>query len=161
MPDFKGVRIEQSHQQFLKGSTEQIFPLLCPTREYDWIKEWTCELIYSDSGFAEPNCVFRTEYPITSVSGATEEIWFVSRYEPPTRIEFSKFSPGLYVLKYEIDLVPSDDGTVTATWTQYVTGLSEIGNRYLAARRQEDYNAVVKALEVKLNYYLLHGECMP
>ena len=42
----------------LSGSPEQVFPLLCPTREYDWIETWQCELIYSDSGFAEPGCIF-------------------------------------------------------------------------------------------------------
>ncbi len=160
MSDFKATRRTLSHKQHLNGTKEQIFPLLCPTREYDWIAEWACELVYSDSGFAEPNCVFRTDGAVSRISGAEEEIWIVSRYESPTRIEFVKFSNGLFVIKYEIDLVETEDGGITATWTQHFTGLSEAGNDMIAARRQEDYDAVIAALEGKMNYYLRHGDMM-
>jgi len=161
MSDFKAARKSLSHRQRLEGSKEDIFPLLCPTREYDWIKEWSCELVYSESGFAEPNCVFRTEGAVSRISGAPEEIWIVSRHEAPTRIEFVKFAAGLFVIKYEIDLVASADGGVTATWTQHFTALAEAGNRRIAALTQENYSTVMQALEAKMNYYLRHGECMP
>ena len=161
MSGFKGLRKTLSHGQQLNGTKEQTFPLLCPTREYDWIKEWSCDLIYSDSGFAEPNCVFRTAGPVSKISGAPEEFWIVSRYEPPNRIEFVKFAPTLFVVKYEIDLIASADNSVTATWTQHYTGLNEVGNSRVEMLREEDYNAVIHALEAKLNYYLLHTECMP
>ena len=161
MSDFKAARKTLSHRQRLEGTKEHIFPLLCPTREYDWIKEWSCDLIYSENGFAEPNCVFRTEGAVSKISGAPEEFWIVSRHEPPARIDFVKFAAGLFVIKYEIVLAESDGGSVTATWTQHFTALSEEGNRRIAALSQEAYNTVIQALEAKMNYYLRHGECMP
>jgi len=161
MSDFKAARKTLSHSQRLEGSKEQIFPLLCPTREYDWIKEWSCELIYSESGFAEPNCVFRTEGAVSRINGAPEEFWIVSRHEPPTRIEFVKFAAGLFVIKYEIDLAASGDACVTAVWTQHFTALSEAGNQRIEELSQENYNTVIQALETKMNYYLRHDECMP
>lgn len=69
MSVFKGIRKTLSHSQQLNGTKEQIFPLLCPIREYDWIENWSCDLIYSDSGFAECDCVFRT---INSGTGLEE-----------------------------------------------------------------------------------------
>jgi hypothetical protein len=69
------------------AAPERVFPLLCPVREYDWIEEWTCKVLHSESGVAELDCVFRTLFdgePMT---------WVVSRYEPPIRIEFTCFVP--------------------------------------------------------------------
>lgn len=40
----------------------EIFPLLCPTREYDWIEGWECDLLYSESGIAEQDCIFNAGF---------------------------------------------------------------------------------------------------
>ena len=36
---------------------EVVFPLLCPVREYEWLEDWTCEMVFSESGVAEEDCV--------------------------------------------------------------------------------------------------------
>ena len=102
MSDFKAICKTVSHTQQLNATREKIFPLLCPTREYDWIEDWDCTLIHSDSGFAEPNCVFSTQGTTTKFDKEFNEIWVVSCYEPPARIEFVKFAAKLYVVKYEV-----------------------------------------------------------
>jgi hypothetical protein len=38
-----------SCNQLLQFTSEMIFPLLCPQREYDWIESWKCNIIYSKS----------------------------------------------------------------------------------------------------------------
>ena len=58
-----GVRTRRSFRMQLASSPEKIFPLLCPTCEYDWIDTWKCRMIYSDSGHAELDCVFKTDFP--------------------------------------------------------------------------------------------------
>ena len=54
-------RVQFSHPQLVKAKPEEIFPLLCPVREYDWIPEWDCTMVYSESGIAERGCVFQTD----------------------------------------------------------------------------------------------------
>jgi len=100
-----GYRKKRSFKMTLSGSPEQVFPLLCPTREYDWIETWQCELIYSDSGFAEPDCIFTTSYP----ADGPEDTWVVSRYEKPVLIEFVRVNP-LRVIRYTITLSRTENG---------------------------------------------------
>ena len=56
----KARRKVQNYKGTFSASPEKLFPLLCPARECDWIQGWDCELIYTDSGYAEDNCVFQT-----------------------------------------------------------------------------------------------------
>ena len=52
-----------SHVMQLAASPGEVFPLLCPVREYEWIDVWQCEMIHSASGVAEAGAVFRTAFP--------------------------------------------------------------------------------------------------
>lgn len=45
----------------VKTTVEDFFPLLCPSREADWIPGWDCDLIYTSDGYAEDKCVFTTD----------------------------------------------------------------------------------------------------
>ncbi len=49
-------------QRTFDATPEEIFPLLCPTTELDWLPGWNCELLHSQSGYAELNCVLRTSF---------------------------------------------------------------------------------------------------
>ena len=133
---------------------ERVFPLLCPTREYDWIGDWDCDLLYSESGLAEPDCVF-----VTSGEGGERIIWTVSRYEPPRRIEFVLFHPS-HVLRYVIELEDDASGGSTLTWSQTLTGLTEEGNRGLGRDYEETFLRLVKTLERMLVHYLSTGEAL-
>lgn len=50
-------------QKTFRTSPEKLFPLLCPTTEYDWIPNWNGELLHSKSGLAEYNAIFKTKIP--------------------------------------------------------------------------------------------------
>lgn len=52
-------RVKHSFTQSLKGTPEQVFPLLCPVREADWIPGWTTDWVISESGVAEQTVFFR------------------------------------------------------------------------------------------------------
>jgi hypothetical protein len=73
---FKAKRHFVSRNLHLESTPEKIFPLLCPTKEYDWIETWKCDLIFSESGFAELDCVFNTHF-----EGDVKETWVVDKYE--------------------------------------------------------------------------------
>jgi hypothetical protein len=66
------------------GTPEEVFPLLCPVREYDWIPDWSCTMVHSTSGVAELGCVFTRE---------RGETWITTRYEPPARIDYTILTP--------------------------------------------------------------------
>lgn len=53
MQTFKASRVIQSHTVRAQFPAKEVFPLLCPVREYDWIDTRDCGMVYSDSGTAD------------------------------------------------------------------------------------------------------------
>ena len=76
-------KLDHSIEFTVPAPPDRVFPLLCPVLEYRWIPTWRCDLLHSDSGVAEEDCVFRTDFP-----GAGPMTWVVNCYQPPKRIEF-------------------------------------------------------------------------
>lgn len=151
---FKSKRLILSSQQQLNAKPEKIFPLLCPVREYDWIDTWKCEIVYSNSGFAEIDCVFATD-----LDGNEKEYWVIDEYERNSTIQFLKFNSYI-VTRYRISLKNNEDGTTTAIWEQLITSVNEKGNTYIECFVNDEYSKKISALEDKLNYYLLNGKCL-
>jgi hypothetical protein len=121
-----GYRLRKTYSMSLDFPPEQVFPLLCPVKEYDWIECWQCDLIHSDTGITELDCVFKTIFP----DDEQEDTWVVSRYEPPALIEFVRIN-ALRTLRYSLSLAKNDDDTTRLTWTQIFTGLSPEGDELI------------------------------
>jgi hypothetical protein len=151
---FAALRAVKTCTQHLVATPERVFPLLCPTREYDWIEPWRCRLIRSDSGFAEEDCIFVTDFPSEG-----EDVWVVSVYRPDEEIQFVRFN-GHRAIRYSIRLTGNGDGTTTAEWKQIITGLNEEGNRLVQGLTDEAYQQRISALERRLNHYLTTGEML-
>jgi hypothetical protein len=148
-------RMIRAHSMLLAGPPEKVFPLLCPVREYEWIETWACEMIYTESGFAELDCVFRTNTP----GGGEEDVWVTSRYESPRVIEFVRVN-GLRAIRYTITLAPNGDGTTHAEWRQVITGLTAAGDEFVDRCTIEEYRTLIVRLEGMLNHFLKTGEML-
>jgi hypothetical protein len=146
------IRRRLQHSMILAGPPERVFPLLCPTREYDWIETWQCEMISSDSGFAEPDCVFRTSFP----ADGPPDTWVVSGYEPPDLIEFVRVNP-LRCIRYTIALRQVRPQETEAEWSQIITALSSAGNDTVRGLTDEAYAQKMALLQRMLNHYLTTG----
>jgi hypothetical protein len=147
-----GYRRQRRFKMNFASAPEQVFPLLCPTREYDWIETWQCEMIYSGSGFAEPDCIFKTSFP----ADGPEDTWVVSRYEKPVLIEFVRVNP-LRVIRYTITLSRAENGGTEADWAQVITGIREEGHQFVRDLDDEDFNARMAMVEKMLEHYLMTG----
>ncbi len=141
-----------SHTMHASGSPEQVFPLLCPVREYDWIENWQCELIYSESGTAEADCVFRTRFP----QDGPEDTWVVSRYEPPRAIEFIRIN-ALRVVHYSITLDKAEPGRSSWIWSQTLTGLNDPGDMLITSGNPASFAEKIAGIERRLNHFLTTG----
>lgn len=51
---------------------ERVFPLLCPVREREWLQGWDATMVCSESGVAEPGCVFTTVGPKGALDGMND-----------------------------------------------------------------------------------------
>ncbi len=151
---FTAARVVKSGTQHLLATPDKIFRLLCPTREYDWIEHWRCQMIHSESGFAELDCVFTTDFPHVG-----DETWVVSVYRPNEEIQFVRFN-GQRTVRYSIALSDNGDGSTTATWQQVLTGLDEAGNYQVEELSDEAYQAKLADVERRLNHYLTTGQML-
>lgn len=117
MTDFKSKKIKRSFVQHFQASPDKIFPLLCPVREYEWIEPWQCEILHSDSGFAEKNCVFRTRF----AGESSDDVWVINDNEPNKEIEFIRIN-AFRVVWYSITL--KDIGWTLCRWELLARTLS-------------------------------------
>lgn len=153
MSEFKGKRITVSADMHLDFPADEIWPLLCPVREYDWIEVWKCELVHSESGFNEPGCVFKTDFP----SEGGEEIWLTSRFDVNEQLEFVRTNTTRVIL-FTATLTPENGGT-KITWTQHVTALNEQGDAYVEGKT-EMFATQMAMLEKMLTHYLKTGKML-
>jgi len=150
-------RVVREYRMVHKARPERIFPLLCPVREYDWIPLWRCELLYTQSGVAELGCVFRTDFG----DQWGPETWVVSHYRPGEKIAFVR-TGALRTTRYEVILEGDRDDTALThlTWRQEITGLNPEGNKLVAAPGDEEFQAMMAALNEMLAYYLATGKSL-
>ena len=78
----KAERIEREAVFELKAEAARVFPLLCPVLEYEWIPDWRCTMLYSESGVAEKDGVFTTR------QFGKKTLWCCITYEPPRLVEY-------------------------------------------------------------------------
>jgi hypothetical protein len=148
-PKTKRVRRRFESSQRIHAPPEAIFPLLCPVREYDWIPEWDCRLVYTESGLAEAGCIFQTN---REAEGGLDT-WVISRYEPDCHIAFVRVNH-LRAMQYDIQIESLDEYASELVWTQVVTALNDKGDRHVAALLEEDFARTIAKLEELLNDYI-------
>lgn len=134
------------------GTVDDVFPLLCPSREADWIPGWDAELLFTNTGYAERDCVFRTDPDGTVGQG----VWVFTRHEEGRGVELVKFTPEVLV-QLRIQLEDAGEGRTRMAWEYILTGLTEEGNA-LVDGAQTLLESKEEAVTSALDYYLGTGE---
>ena len=147
----KPNRVTRTFAQRLVAEPSRVFPLLCPVREADWIDGWDPLTVFSESGIAEPDCVFLTEAsPINAV-------WYITRHEPSNGfVEMIKISPHVTACRLTIQLRPVEAGS-EATITYAHTSLGPDGDTFIASFTEEHFQQFMRDWEARMNHYLVHG----
>ena len=71
---FTAKRTTRSFIQKINAEPATVHSLICPVREAEWLDGWDYRLIFSQSGLAEPGCVFTS-----SSAGEIDTIWLITR----------------------------------------------------------------------------------
>ncbi len=146
------VHISKTGIFHLIAPPSRVFPLLCPVREYEWVEGWSCDLVHSMSGYAEPGCIFTTQ---TESEGFA--VWIMTDYQPDAHIHVIKACTDLYLLEWTFDLEEAAENKTDLKITFTMTGLSEVGNRYTREFMNEIFPRAMDRLEESLNYFLQTG----
>lgn len=148
------VRVSRSHTQRISAPVKEVFPLLCPVREAEWIEGWEPEVVLTTSGVAEDGCVFVTH------DDERKAVWTVTEYDPPGAIGFVKVESPV-VTRIRIDLDPADEGATAATVTYAFTALSAEGAPLVHSWTEDRYRGFMEDWESRLNHYLRTGTRRP
>jgi hypothetical protein len=154
---FKAKRIKETDIQQYAASPAEVFPLLCPVREYEWLYGWNCEMIYSESGIAEEGCVFTTKFP-----GEEEEtVWVMTDKDLENHtVQYVRVTPGCRVVDLLISLENNSDGCTNAHITYTITALSEIGNAFIDSQAGKEFTDLKNRMEKSMNHFLKTGRML-
>ena len=148
------VRKTLTYRQLNMGNIQDVFPLLCPIRELDWLDGWQCTLVHSTSGLIEQGCVFTTPH-----HGKQETTWYVTLHDPKNySVEFVRITPSESVVKISIVLQAISQDSTEANITYEYTSLSEAQNRFIQAELELEFKRSMMWWEKAINHYLKTGE---
>jgi hypothetical protein len=149
----KPRRVRRSFTQHLCAPAGTVFPLLCPVREMEWVNDWRPKLVITDSGVAEPGCIFVTP-------GIPEDALWLMRVHDPVEhhLEIIKIIPGMVIGTITVAIAADGEEACTADISYAYTALSEHGKRAIGEFTEEHFRGFMKTWETELNHFLRTGE---
>ena len=142
-------RVTRSYVQKIQARPEEVFALLCPVREAEWVKGWDPIVVYSRSGLAEPECVFLTG------DGEPDSVWVITRRDwEKYELEIIKVTPWTTVATITIALTQNEEEGTDAEVTYTYTALSEEGKDFVNNYTEGYFNEFMQYWEAALNAYL-------
>lgn len=145
----RAERIDREKTFEAKAGAAEIFPLLCPVREYDWIPDWSCTMIYSESGVAEKDAVFHTRELF-----GKRTVWTCVTYEPPRLIEYVFVLGVSGVVRLSIALEEISGGATRVTWRMRFT-VARMMTRFASkVTSREGFDAMISGRQRELEAYL-------
>jgi hypothetical protein len=137
----------------VKGVARDVFPLLCPVREYEWLPGWKCEMAYSKSGAAEMNAIFYTRE-----MHSLRVVWTLITFEPDSRIEYLLVAGQHSVVRLSLGLSEPAAGKTEIDWQMLFTATSALGRKLLsAAFTEEKFQEMMHARQAELDHFLESG----
>jgi hypothetical protein len=138
-------RLVRTFVQHIHASPGEVFPLLCPVLEKEWLPGWDYRMIHSTSGVAERGAVFETPHP----AGTTK--WIVVEHQPPRRVAFARFQPDGLLVHLDIALGRHVDGT-TAVCIEYTwTPTDEAASAILSRATEQEWLETMARWEGSMN----------
>ena len=119
-------RIICTHEEVIKSPLEKVFPLLCPVEELKWIDNWQYQLVYTDSGVNENNCIFREDMSgLVFFDSPITITWITTLYDPDSRIQFVLMCGEMAVIKFDIELRDQNNSISSIQFKFTYTSLKE------------------------------------
>ena len=151
---FTARRITRTYRQTIDTSPDDVFPLLCPVREAEWLDGWRYTMIYSQSGLVEEGAVFSTPG-----DGEGDTVWIVTLHDAAQRaVEFTRFTPGSRVCVLRLGVSAGDGGRSLVDVSYTYTATSAAGNAFIDRFTEDTFRGAVTFWERSMNHWLATGE---
>jgi len=145
-------RQKRTYTQTIAATADEVFRLLCPIREQDWVPGWRPLTVLSNSGLVEEDCMFVTP------GDPADAIWITTDHDTMARkLRIYKIVPGVVVSRLDI-AVADDLSGAKATISYEHTALSEAGSAVVDGHTQTSYRKFMENWEAAIQTYLNSGE---
>lgn len=153
---FKGLQKTFTCTQINNESIDEVFPLLCPVREKDWLYGWEYKMIHSNSGLIEEGCVFTSPY-----LNGVDTIWQVTQYNAEKfYIEFVRVSGSDNIARINIQLEEINKYRTKVHISYQYTALTEEQNTFLEEEMEQLFTQSMEWWEQAINFYLATGKML-
>jgi hypothetical protein len=150
---FTARRITKTYRQTINASPDDVFPLLCPVREAEWLDDWHYTMLFSRSGLVEEGAVFSTPG-----NGEEDTVWIVTKHDAAQRsVEFTRFTPGSRVCVLRVNVTPCDRGRSFVEVAYTYTATSPSGNAFIEGFTDDKFRGAVTLWEQSMNHWLRTG----
>ncbi len=152
--EFIADRTTRRGQITVNANKAEVFPLLCPVREAEWLVDWNYRMVYSDCGLAERGCVFLSMAPEEA-----DTIWLITQLDAAAgHIQFARITPESRVTmaEFTVQEISHDRCIVSVCYT--VTGLNEPGNLHIKQLTESAFAESMQFWELAINHYIDTGE---
>ncbi len=147
-------RITRTYRQTINASPDDVFPLLCPVREAEWLDGWRYTMLHSQCGLVEEGAVFSTPG-----DGEEDTVWVVTRHDPARRVvEFTRFTPGSRVCVLDIGVTPADQGHSHVDIAYTYTAIAPAGDTFIERFTEASFRGAVTFWEASMNHWLKTGQ---
>ncbi len=151
-----GKRVTTDYTVTITSSPDYIFPLLCPVEELKWIPGWKYDLIYSESGKNENNCIF-AEYMTGPHFLGNKKIertlWTTTQHDTINHIIHFLIVNAFLHIKLEVELMPDGKDKTNIKWTMIATSVNEQINSLMNEEMINKMNFMLKLLSDLLKKY--------
>jgi hypothetical protein len=153
---FEPKRITRTYCQTINATPQNVFPLLCPVREAEWLDGWNYRMIYSRSGLVEEGAVFSTSHP-----GEADTIWMVVHHDPKNyRVDFARFTPKSKTCLLKIAVRPKEMQQSLVDISYTYTAIASEGNEFIDHFTEAAFLEAVTFWEKSMNFYLETGKML-
>lgn len=151
------LRKTRTFDETYRASIEELFPLYCPIREFDYMRDWSCTMRYSRSGYAELNAIFQSGYPFPPGMKAT---WVCTKYEKNEALTYTVFIPKAAVIVIDHQFEPLSDNETRHIVEITGFGLNFIGKKLVekmfeGKRKRKNWR---ENMQEEIRYYLKYGK---
>ncbi len=144
----KPYRRKQTATIQFDQASDEVFALMCPVREHDWVRGWATNSIHSNSGLVEEDCIF------TTPAEGKEAIWITAKHDPVARrLTMYKVIPGDLVTRLDIAVEETAPGSAATVCYEH-TALSGAGRAIADQHTTEKYSDMMAGWRTMIHGYL-------
>jgi hypothetical protein len=156
------MRVTCYHEVTINAPAQTIFPLACPKEELKWIDAWEYDLIYSESGYNENNCIFveRMSSPVLFETPG-DTLWHTTLHNrDDLKIQFLLNCAGKALIKWNIAIYPIGPEISRVAWNLTLTSLSDDVDRIGRQALEERLAGIIGFLSQSLKHYCEQGSIL-